>query len=285
MSNRERGTFEGAIHHIWQRGNNKEYIFQESITKGFLIKQLKEYNKKFDYNLLAYVIMDNHYHLLMQTHKDHIGEIMFNINNVTGKFIRDSLNRSGHTFQGRYCSSLVQTNEYFLWLIRYIHRNPVRAGICKMVSDYKWSSYRHYLKGCSDFVNIDFPLTVFDPDKRTATRLYYKLMNSNGQEESKEKDFEFFYKQLGEYKGQSICSAPKPILPVRPSIEDIVNSFSLQPADISLLTSGSRKRSLTSTKIDIIKKAISEKYTLSEIALCLKSTQSAVSKLLNTNNS
>lgn len=99
MPNRERGNFEGAIHHVWQRGNNKEYIFQDSITKGFLIKQLKEYNKKFDYDLLAYVIMDNHYHLLMQTHKDPIGEVMFDINNVTGKFIKDNLNRRGHTFQ------------------------------------------------------------------------------------------------------------------------------------------------------------------------------------------
>jgi REP element-mobilizing transposase RayT len=180
MSNRERGNFEGAIHHVWQRGNNREYIFQDSTTKGFFINQLKEYNKKFDYNLLAYVIMDNHYHLLIQTFKDAIGEVMFNINNVTGKFIKDNLKRSGHVFQGRYNSKLVQTNEYFLWLIRYIHRNPIRAKICNKVGDYSWSSHRIYLKGYSDFMNIDFPLSIFDSDKRKAIQLYLKLVNSEG---------------------------------------------------------------------------------------------------------
>lgn len=64
-----------------------------------------------DYNILAYVIMNNHYYLLIQTFKDPIGEVMFSINNATGKFIRDNLGHSGHVFQGRYNSKLVQTNE------------------------------------------------------------------------------------------------------------------------------------------------------------------------------
>lgn len=279
MSVRERGNYEGAIHHIWQRGNNREFVFQNSITKGFLIKQLREYNKKFDYNILAYVIMDNHYHLLIQTNKDPIGEVMFNINNVTGKFIRDILNRSGHVFQGRYCSNLVQTNEYLLWLLRYIHRNPVRSGICEEVGSYRWSSYRCYLKGHSDFVNVSFPLSVFNPDKKIAVRLFWKLMNANGHEESREKDFEFFSPELSKYNSKKDFNT-KFQLPSRPSITDIVNSFGLLDEDISLLTSGSRKRNLSNIKIAFIKKAIEEKYTLSEIASYLNITQSAVSKLL-----
>lgn len=280
MSVRERGNYEGVIHHIWQRGNNKEFVFQNDITKGFLIKQLKDYNKKFDYNLLAYVIMDNHYHLLIQTNKDPIGEVMFNINNVTGKFIRDILKRSGHIFQGRYCSNLVQTNEYLLWLLRYIHRNPVRSGICKEVGDYKWSSYRCYLKGHSDFINVSFPLSIFSPDKKIATRLFWRLMNSDGLEESREKDFEFFSPQLSQYNNQENCDINLQ-LPSRSSITDIVNSLGLPDKDILLLTSGSRKRSLTNIKTTLIKKAIGEKYTLSEIAAYLNITQSAVSKLLS----
>lgn len=279
MPTRERGNYEGAIHHIWQRGNNREFIFQNCLAKGFLIKQLKDYNKKFDYNILAYVIMDNHYHILIQTNKDPIGEVMFNINNVTGKFIRDISGRSGHVFQGRYCSNLVQTNEYLLWLLRYIHRNPVRSGICEEVGNYKWSSYRCYLKGHSDFVNVNFPLSIFNPDKKTAIKLFWKLMNVNGKEESMEKDFELFRPQLSRYNNQKDCNIELE-LPSRPSITDIVNSFGLHDEDISLLTSGSRKRSLTNIKIDLIKKAIGEKYTFSEIASYLNITQSAVSKLI-----
>ena len=280
MSNRERGNFEGAIHHVWQRGNNKDYIFQDSTAKGFFINQLKKYNKKFDYNILAYVIMDNHYHLLIQTFKDPIGEVMFNINNITGKFIRDSLNRSGHVFQGRYNSKLVQTNEYFLWLIRYIHRNPIRANICTKIDNYIWSSHHFYLRGYSNFVNVDFPLSVFDSNKSKAIELYLKLMNSNGNGESSEKDFEFFSKELSRYEGEKVYTDMNFQLPTRLSIQEITDSFNLQPEDIQLLTSGCRKRYLTPTKISIIKKSLEEKYTFSEIAAYFNMKQSAVSKLL-----
>lgn len=282
MSNRERGNFEGAIHHVWQRGNNKDYIFQDRISKEFFINQLKEYNKKFDYNILAYVIMDNHYHLLIQTFKDPIGEVMFNINNVTGKFIRDNLNRTGHVFQGRYNSKLVQTNEYFLWLIRYIHRNPVRAKICDKVQDYSWSSHHFYLRGYSNFVNVNFPLSVLDSNKKKAIGLYLKLMNSNGDEETPEKDFEFFNNQLSQYEGKKIYTDINFQLPTRLSLQQIVDSFNLQPEDITLLASVCRKRYLTDIKISIIKKALEEKYTLSEITAYFNINQSAVSKILQT---
>lgn len=283
MSNRERGIFEGAIHHVWQRGNNREFIFQDSRTKRFFIKQLKEYNKKFDYNILAYVIMNNHYHLLIQTFKDPIGEVMFNINNVTGKFIRDNLEYSGHVFQGRYNSKLVKTNAYFLWLIRYIHRNPVRAKMCSKVDDYKWSSHFLYLKGHSNFVNVNFPLSIFHSDRKKAIKSYLELMHSNGQEETSEKDFEFFSKQLSEYKVEKIYTDIKFELPVRPSIEKIAASLNLSQDDIHLLTLGSRKRYLTDIKVALIKKAHEEKYTFSEISLYLNTTEPAISRLFNKN--
>lgn len=279
MSSRERGVFEGAIHHVWQRGNNKDFIFKDNNVKYFFIKQLKEYNKKFDYKLLAYVIMDNHYHLLMQTFKSPIGEVMFNINNVTGKFIRDNLNRNGHVFQGRYNSRLVQTNEYFLWLLRYIHRNPVRAKMCQNVGDYYWSRHRFYLQGYSNFINVDFPLSMFSPDRKEAAMLYLKLMNADGSEESSKKDFEFFEQQLKQYTQINTSKDFK--FPVRTSIEEIVNSLNLQPEEIHLLTSGCRKRYLTNIKILLVKKALAEKYTFTEIASYLNITQSAISKLIN----
>lgn len=280
MSNRERGIFKGAIHHIWQRGNNKDYIFQDTNTKNFFIRQLKEYNKKFDYNILAYVVMDNHYHLLIQTIEDSIGEVMFNINNVTGKFIKDSLKRSGHVFQGRYNSKLVQTNEYFLWLIRYIHRNPVRSKICTNVEDYYWSSHRFYSEGYSSFVNVDFALSMFHSDIKRAAMLYLDFMNSKGCEESPDKDFEFFEQQLGQYKNENIYPNIKFELPSRISFQEIVNSFNLQPEEMQLLTSGCRKRYLTDIKISLVKKALEEKYTLTEIASYFNATQPAISKLV-----
>ncbi len=280
MSNRERGNFEGAIHHVWQRGNNKAFIFEDDAAKSFFMKQLKEYNKKFDYSILAYVIMNNHYHLLIQTFKDSISDVMFNINNVTGKFIKDKLNLNGHVFQGRFNSKLVQSNEYFLWLIRYIHRNPVRAKICTKVDDYSWRSHKFYLRGSSNFVNVSFPLLVFDTNKQKALELYLKLMNSNGNEETAEKDYEFFNQQLNQYKAQNIYPDMKLELPTRVSMQEIVDSSKLHPEDIELIASGCRKRYLTHIKIALVKKALEEKYTLSEIADYFNTSQPALSKLL-----
>ena len=248
------------------------------------INLMKEYNIKFDYNILAYVIMGNHYHLLIQSFKDPIGEVMFNINNVCGKFIRDNLNRSGHVFQGRYNSKLVQTNGYFLWLLRYIHRNPVRAKICARVEDYKWSSHNFYSKGHSNFVNVEFSLSIFNPDRRKAALLYLELMNSNGCDESSKKDLEFFQPQLNQYDCKKIYTDTNLRSVTRTSIQEIVNSFNLLPEDILLLTSGSRKRHLTNIKMSLIRRALEEKYTISEIASYFNISQPAISKLIKAHN-
>lgn len=282
-SNRERGLFEGAIHHVWQRGNNKDFIFKNDNVKRFFIRQLKTYNKKFDYNILAYVVMNNHYHLLIQTFKDPIGKVMFNINNVTAKFIKDKLKRNGHIFQGRFNSKLVRTNAYFIWLVRYIHRNPVRAKICENVEDYKWSSHHLYVKGHSSFVNVGFSLSKFNSDINKAYELYFRMMNSDGYEESPSKDFKFFKENLNlydKYEGSKINDGLKFKLPKRTSIQKIIYSLNLQPDVIHLLTSGSRKRYLTDIKISLAQKALHEKYTLAEIASYLNTTESALSKLI-----
>ncbi|MCX7951045.1 MAG: transposase [Clostridiales bacterium] len=242
MSNRERGYFEGAIHHVWQKGNNDEYIFKDPKVKQFFIKQLKEYNKKFDYNIFAYVIMDNHYHLLIQTFSDPIGEVMFHINNVTSKFIKDYLGYTGHIFKGRYNSKIVQTNEYFIWLIRYIHRNPIRAGICTSVEDYKWSSHFFYIKGHSNFINVDFPLSILSNNKQTALKLYSNLMNINGKEESPEDDFSLISKHMSFSQSTSIYKDNKFEPATRPSIQAILDSFGLSNEDIILLKSKSKKK-------------------------------------------
>ncbi|WP_027308634.1 transposase [Caloramator sp. ALD01] len=280
MSNRERGYFEGAIHHVWQKGNNNEYIFKDPKVKQFFIKQLKEYKKKFDYNLFAYVIMDNHYHLLIQTFNNNIGEVMFHINNVTSKFIRDYLGYTGHIFKGRYNSKLVETDEYFLWLIRYIHRNPIRAGICSNVSSYKWSSHFFYVKGYSNFVNVTFPLSLLNSNKSKSIELYLNLMNINGNEKTLDDDFKFISKNFSFFKPENVHEDIKFEIPRRPSLQEILDSFKLPDEDIILLKSGSRRRNLTPIKLELIKKAINEKYTLTEIASFLNVSQTAISNIL-----
>ncbi|MDF2672566.1 MAG: transposase [Clostridiales bacterium] len=191
MGRKNRFIYEGAIYHIYQRGNNKEYIFEDDKIKSFILKYLKEYNKKFDYEILAYVIMNNHYHLLIKTNKSPIDQIMFYLNNLLGKYINDKLNRTGHAFEDRYKCELVETDTYLIWLLRYIHRNPVRANMCNDVKDYRWSSHRFYqYYRASLFINTSFILGMFGNDKESAINVYLRLVESTGFHENVEKDCE-----------------------------------------------------------------------------------------------
>jgi REP element-mobilizing transposase RayT len=80
LAREKRIICEGTIYHITSRGNNRDYIFSNPKHKAFLLKQIKEYNMVFDFELLAYVIMDNHYHLLIYTNKTPISKLMFSAN-------------------------------------------------------------------------------------------------------------------------------------------------------------------------------------------------------------
>ena len=149
-----REEYKGGIYHVIARGNNKEYIFKEDIDKGYFIKQLKESIEGMNYRIFGYILMDNHYHILIQTMDKKLQEIMHQINNKYSKYFNAKYKRVGHVFQGRYKATLVQDERYLIWVLRYIHQNPVQAGICQTVSEYKWSSDIFYRRGIKGFVNV-----------------------------------------------------------------------------------------------------------------------------------
>jgi len=93
------------------------------------IKLLKEHYITMGYTVYGYVLMDNHYHLVIQTFDKKLQEIMHQINNKYSKYFNNKYKRVGHVFRGRYKAILVQDERYILKLIRYIHKNPARAGI------------------------------------------------------------------------------------------------------------------------------------------------------------
>lgn len=180
-----REEYRGGIYHVIARGNNKEYIFREDIDKGYFIKQLKQTMEGMNYRVFGYVLMDNHYHLLIQTMDKKLQEIMHQINNRYSKYFNAKYKRVGHVFQGRYKAILVQDERYLIWVLRYIHQNPVQAGICQTVCGYKWSSDIFYSKRVEGFVNANVVLGMLDADRNKAVKKYVELMS-----EKEEKDYE-----------------------------------------------------------------------------------------------
>jgi REP element-mobilizing transposase RayT len=106
--------------------------------------------ERYKFYLYAYVLMANHYHLLIETREANLSRIMQNINTSYTTYHNVKYKRSGHLFQGRYKSIVVEKERYYMELSRYIHLNPVRAGMVKEPEEYKWSSYRGYLSRKGD---------------------------------------------------------------------------------------------------------------------------------------
>jgi len=177
MARAWREEYKGGIYHVIARGNNKEYIFKESIDKGHFIKQLKVCSAAMGCRVYGYVLMDNHYHIIIQTLDKKLQEIIHQINNKYSKYFNSKYKRVGHVFQGRYKAVLVQDERYMLKLLRYVHQNPVRAGICKSVKDYRWSSDIYYRKNINGFINISVIYEMLDKQIISAKEKYKEFMD------------------------------------------------------------------------------------------------------------
>jgi REP element-mobilizing transposase RayT len=138
------------IYHIYNRGNNKQRIFLEAESYRFFLERLQFYFHRESIELLAYCLMPNHYHLLVRPRK----EINFStvMQSFTTSFVM-SMNqwyaRSGHLFQGRFRPKLVDAEEYLLHLCRYIHLNPVTAGLVSLPEDWRYSDYGQWISAAS----------------------------------------------------------------------------------------------------------------------------------------
>lgn len=164
------------VYHVILRGNNREGIFEKDKDKKKLLQILKITKKKYGYALFAYVIMDNHMHLLIDAKKENISMLMQSIAVRYARYFNEEYERVGHVFENRYKSYAVETLSYLKDVLRYIHYNPQKAKIDRY-SSYSWSSYGDYLAEKSDFVDTDFILKVFDVNKEKAKK-YFEIYHS-----------------------------------------------------------------------------------------------------------
>ena len=145
MSRQARKPSESGIYHVMLRGINKQQIFIDEEDYEKFLWVLKDTKEISEYKLYAYCLMDNHIHLLIKVEKEPLHIIFKRIGNRFVYWYNAKYQRIGHLFQDRYKSEAVENEEYFLTVLRYIHQNPLKAGICENVSDYKYSSYNEYL--------------------------------------------------------------------------------------------------------------------------------------------
>ena len=146
MARLSRLTLPGYPHHVIQRGNNRQAIFTTVADYQFLLDLLDSNAKKFEVELHAYVLMTNHFHLLATPQTDTgLPQMMQAVGRSYVRYFNDLHGRSGTLWEGRYRSTLIQTDRYLLACMAYIDLNPVRAGLVQDVRDYPWSSHGAYV--------------------------------------------------------------------------------------------------------------------------------------------
>ena len=152
-------------------------IFEDDEDNNRIIDLLKTYQTKCGFRLFAYCLMGNHIHLLIKIESEGLDLVMKRIAGSYAYWFNRKYNRSGHLFQDRYKSEAVDNEKYFLTVLRYIHKNPVNAGLCKGVSDYMYSSYKDYISGESVLVDIGYVFSIIDEE--SFVELHNEMQDDN----------------------------------------------------------------------------------------------------------
>ena len=145
MSRPLRIQYQDAWYHIMNRGRRGEKIFETREDYLTFIDLLKELNDVFSVKIAAYCLMSNHYHILIHTPEANLARAMRHLNGVYTQRYNKRHGCDGQLFRGRYKSIVIESDSYALELVRYIHRNPLEAGIVDNVEKYQWISHKIYL--------------------------------------------------------------------------------------------------------------------------------------------
>lgn len=186
MSRPIRIEFPDALYHVTARGDRREDIFEDDQDRQAFLLTLEQVVAQFNWLCYAWCLMDNHYHLLIQTPDGNLSKGMRQLNGVTTQTSNRRHRRVGHLFQGRFKAILVYHDAYLLELSRYIVLNPVRAGMVKAPGDWPWSSYRASagLEPVAPWLAVDGVLSQFAKRRSLAQQRYAQFVSEGIQADS-----------------------------------------------------------------------------------------------------
>ncbi len=171
--------YEGALYHVTGRGNERRKIHFTPADYQKFLEYIKTGQDKYGIILHAYVLMTNHYHLIIETPGANLSKAMHHITSGYTMYLNKKRKRSGHLFQGRYKGIVVDKDSYLVELSRYIHLNPVRAKMVEKPEGYPYSSYPYYItKKTSDILTTDLILSLQSKNPGDAKRRYKTYVES-----------------------------------------------------------------------------------------------------------
>ncbi len=204
--------FPGALYHVTARGNAQQGIYLDDEDRHIFLSVLAEVVGRFTWICHAYCLMDNHYHLLIETPQANLSLGMRQLNGVYSQRLNRRHGRAGQVFQGRFKAILVERDSYLLELARYIVLNPLRARMVRSISHYPWSSYRATLGQADrpDWLATDWILAQFAKGRAVAQRRYAEFVSAGKNRPSPWEDL----------KGQALLGSDTFVEKMRPLLED-----------------------------------------------------------------
>ena len=185
MSRPLRIEYPDAWHHVMSRSRRGEKVFKDNADYLCFLDLLQETSDLFNIRVAAYCFMPTHYHLLVQTPDMNLARCMRHINGVYTQRHHARHKCDGTLFRGRYKSIIVDADSYLLQLVRYIHKNPVNAGLAEKPDQYQWSSHKGYISNAKkwDWLYCQFVLNMLTPHKNQQIRKYKQFMAEDISEE------------------------------------------------------------------------------------------------------
>lgn len=179
MGRKPRVVYSGALYHIIQRGNNRNYIYEDIRDKRKFFELLLEAREACGFQILYYVLMDNHYHLVLEAGETPIWKAIQKLNVAYSKYYNQKYNRSGSIYGGRYTAYVVKDSKYYYQVLKYIAQNPVKAGIVKTPEEYRWSAHWAIRSGKTQVVNLKRALSYFPGSEQQAKQSYLDLIEQD----------------------------------------------------------------------------------------------------------
>lgn len=186
MSRPIRIEFPDALYHVTARGDRREDIFEDEQDRQLFLATLEKVIAQFNWTCHAWCLMDNHYHLMIQTPDGNLSKGMRQLNGIYTQASNRRHQRVGHLFQGRFKAILVDSDAYLLEVSRYVVLNPVRAGMVKKTEDWMWSSYRATagLEDSAPWLAVDGILAQFAQRRSLAQQRYAQFVAEGIKSES-----------------------------------------------------------------------------------------------------
>lgn len=185
MSRPLRIEYPGAWYHVMNRGRRGENIFLTRHDYETFIKVLQEASEGWNCKISAFCLMSNHYHLLIHTPDGNISRCMRHINGVYTQRFNRRHDNDGQLFRGRYKAVLIEADNHLLEVLRYIHRNPLRAGIAAKLNEYSWSSHQGYISKAKkwEWLHKDILLSMLSSKQNRQRAAYIDFVSLSDPEE------------------------------------------------------------------------------------------------------